>query len=199
MGFFFTLNVYLYCTMPDGTGSFVSSKLYQCISFFSYLLLNGGWTVLRLKGLMLKCYWWLGVGHTRPLALLTHHLLLHWPPTLLGRCNHLGQRAGARTAKGSCSVVILHFPESWWVLSGDGGIACCGRDHLVEESGHSQGHSTAQNDCKPHCFSSCTDDKCLPSTSLDLQRFMVFSSQRSGFDLTSVHQFFIFLLWKVLT
>lgn len=146
----------------------------------------------------------MGVGHTPPSALLTCHLLLHWPPTLPGRCSHLGQGAGVRTAKGSCNfLVILHFPESWWVLSGDGTIVCCGRDHLCEgvrlfSRVPQRMWNSAQNDHKPHCFSACTNDKSLLSHPPGSTEGYGFFFPKAGLDLTSVHQFSIFLLSKVL-
>lgn len=164
--FFSLLKVYLYSTIPDGTGGSVSSKFCQCILF----LPPAQWwlscsEIKRTSAKMLLVAWeW-----DTHLPLHCCHLFLYWPPTLPGRCSHLGQGAGVRTAKGSCNfLVILHFPESWWVLSGDGTIVCCGRDHLCEgvrlfSRVPQRMWNSAQNDHKPHCFSACTNDNSLPS------------------------------------
>lgn len=157
---------------------------------------------------MLKCYWWCESGTHTSLGMLTCHLLLHWPPTLPGRCSHLGQKAGVCTAKGSCYfVIILHFPESWWVLSSDGDattLPVVVEIIFVKESGHSQGYPKERG-TQPRMTANFPAFQHLQMISLhppilwDLLRFMVFSSQRLGLNLTSVHQFFIFLLRKVLT
>lgn len=93
------------------------------------------------------------------------------------------------------------------VLSGDGDattLPVVAEIIFVKQSGHSQGYPKEYG-TQPRMTANLTAFQNLQMISLcppilwDLQRFMFSSSQRLGLDLTCVHQFFIFLLWKVLT